>query len=92
MTLVTSFEAIGREYGRAEGQQELVLRQLSRKLGPLPKEVTARIAALDSAPMLLLTEALLDFATQDELCAWLDQPHGASPTHAAGAPDQNCKA
>jgi hypothetical protein len=80
MTLVTSFEAIGRE--------DVVLRLLTRKLGPLPEEVTARIAALDSATMLLLADALLDFATQDDLRAWLDQLPGASPTNAAGAADQ----
>ena len=88
MTLVTSFEAIGREDGRAEGQQELVLRQLTRKLGPLPKDVTARITALDNATMLLLADALLDFATQDELRAWVDQAPGASPPSAAETPDQ----
>ncbi|MFP4437030.1 MAG: DUF4351 domain-containing protein [Chloroflexaceae bacterium] len=88
MTLVTSFEAIGREDGRAEGQQELVLRLLTRKLGPLPEEVTARIVALDSATMLLLADALLDFATQDDLRVWLDQLPGVPPTNAAGAPDQ----
>jgi len=87
MTLVTSFEEIGREDGRVEGQQELVLRQLTRKLGPLPEEVTARITALESATMLLLADALLDFATQDDLRAWLDQAPGAPPTNAAEAPD-----
>ncbi|MFP4440273.1 MAG: DUF4351 domain-containing protein [Chloroflexaceae bacterium] len=100
MTLVTSFEEIGREdgrvegrvegraEGRVEGQQELVLRLLTRKLGPLPAEVTARIAALDSTTMLLLADALLDFATQDDLRAWLNRAPGASPANAAGAPDQ----
>jgi hypothetical protein len=65
-----------------------VLRQLTRKLGPLPAEVTARIAALENATMLLLADALLDFATQDDLRAWLDQPPGASSANAADAPDQ----
>jgi hypothetical protein len=92
MALVTSFEAIGREdgrtEGRAEGQQELVLRLLTRKLGPLPAEVTARIAVLESATMLLLADALLDFATQDDLRAWLDQRPGTSSANAADASDQ----
>jgi flagellar biosynthesis/type III secretory pathway protein FliH len=100
MTLVTSFEEIGREDGRTEGraegrvegrmegQQELVLRLLTRKLGPLSAEVTARIAALESATMLLLADALLDFATQDDLRAWLDQRPGTSSANAAEAPDQ----
>jgi hypothetical protein len=92
MALVTSFEAIGREdgrtEGRAEGQQELVLRLLTRKLGPLPAEMTARIAVLESATMLLLADALLDFATQDDLRAWLDQRPGTSSANAADASDQ----
>jgi hypothetical protein len=96
MTLVTSFEEIGREDGRAEGRvegrieerQALVLRQLTRKFGPLPEEVSTRITGLDSDTVLMLVDALLDFATQDDLVAWLDQPPGASPTNAAGAADQ----
>jgi hypothetical protein len=36
-------------------------------------EVTTRITALDSTTMLLLADALLDFATQNDLRAWLDQ-------------------
>jgi hypothetical protein len=38
--------------------------------------------------MLLLADALLDFATQDDLRARLDQLPGVPPTNAAGAPDQ----
>jgi hypothetical protein len=96
MTLVTSFEEIGREDGRAEGRvegrieerQALVLRQLTRKFGLLSEEVSTRITGLDSDTVLMLVDALLDFATQDDLVAWLDQPPGASPTNAAGAADQ----
>ncbi len=104
MTLVTSFEEIGREDGRVEGRvegraegraegrieerQALVLRLLTRKFGPLPEAVSTRITGLDSDTVLMLADALLDFATQAELIAWLDQPPGASPTNAAGAADQ----
>ena len=81
MTLVTSFEEIGREDGRVEGRvegrieerQALVLRLLTRKFGPLAEEVATRITGLDSDTMLLLADALLDFASQDDLVAWLDQ-------------------
>jgi hypothetical protein len=90
MALVTSFEAIGREDGRAEGrtegQQELVLRLLTRKLGPLPAEVPARIAALESATMLLLADALLDFATQEDLRAWLGLVSSFTFRPTSGAP------
>ena len=59
---VTSFE----EFGRVEGQRDLVLRQLNRKVGPLTEELQARVAAL--AP-----EGLLDFTNQTDLLVWLDQ-------------------
>jgi hypothetical protein len=88
MALVTSFEAIGREDGRIEERQALVLRQLTRRFGPLAEEVSTRITGLDSDTMLLLADALLDFATQDDLRAWLDQPPGASSANAAEASDQ----
>ncbi len=83
MTLVTSFEEIGRE----DEREELVLRLLTRKLGPLPEDVTTRIAALDSATMLLLADALLDFTTQEDLRAWLDQLPGAPPADNSAEPD-----
>jgi len=88
MTLVTSFEEIGREDGRVEERQALVLRQLTRKLGPLPEDVTTRIAALDSATMLLLADALLDFATQTDLHAWLEQPQDTPSSAGSAEPDQ----
>lgn len=76
-TFVTSFEEIGRAEGRAEGQREVVLRLLSRKLGAVPATVEAQIVALAPAQLLLLSEALLDFTTPDDLAAWLNaQEHG----------------
>ncbi len=64
MTLVTSFEEIGREDGRIEGRvegrieerQALVLRLLTRKFGSLPEEVSTRITGLDSDTVLILQE------------------------------------
>jgi hypothetical protein len=80
MPLVTSFEEIGRT--------DVVLRQLTRKLGPLPEDVTARIAALDTTTILLLADALLDFTTQDDLRAWLDQRPGAPSADNSAEPDE----
>jgi len=70
---VTSFEEFGRVEGRAEGQRDLVLRQLNRKVGPLAEELQARVAALAPAGLLTLSEALLDFTNQGDLLLWLDQ-------------------
>jgi hypothetical protein len=71
-TFVTSFEEIGRAEGRVEGQRDLIVRQLKRKLGPLTEAVQARVASLPPDAMLTLSEALLDFTEQTDLVAWLD--------------------
>lgn len=72
-TFVTSFEEIGREEGRLEERQAMVLRLLNRKVGPLADELHERVAALAPEALLTLSEALLDFTAQRDLAAWLDQ-------------------
>ncbi|WP_129676108.1 DUF4351 domain-containing protein [Candidatus Chloroploca sp. Khr17] len=79
-TFVTSFEEIGRE----EGQRELVLRLLTRKVGPLSATVQAQVTALSGEALLDLSDALLDFTQAADLTTWLDQ-HGAAATD--DAPD-----
>ena len=78
---VTSFEEIGREEGLVEGQTKgqrtLVLRLLTRKVGPLAPELQARVAALDPEALLTLSEALLDFTSMADLTAWLTEQTGA---------------
>ncbi len=69
---VTSFE----EIGRTEGQRDLVLRLINRKVGLLTEELQARVAALAPAVLLTLGEALLDFTDHGDLIAWLDQQAG----------------
>jgi hypothetical protein len=49
----------------------LVLRQLTHKFGPLPPAVTDRVRVLSTERLEVLGEALLDFATIDDLGAWL---------------------
>jgi hypothetical protein len=75
-TFVTSFEEIGLAEGlakgRAEGQIEIIMRQLERKIGPLPTPEQERVVALESAQALALSEALLDFGSLADLTAWLD--------------------
>jgi hypothetical protein len=73
-TFVSSVEEIGRE----DGQRDLVLRQLSRKLGSPSADLRGRVSALTSERLLDLSEALLDFASQTDLIAWLDQRPGAT--------------
>jgi predicted transposase YdaD len=85
-TFVSSVEEIGREEGRVEGRiegqnterRDLVLRQLDRKVGPLSDDLQARVTACTPTQLLDLSEALLDFASQASLIAWLNQHAGAS--------------
>jgi hypothetical protein len=67
-TFVTSFEELARE----EERQAIVLRQLNRKVGPLPEVLQTRVASLAPEVLLTLSEDLLDFADQRDLVAWLD--------------------
>jgi hypothetical protein len=67
-TFVTSFE----EIVRAEGQIEIIMRQLERKIGPLPTTEQERVVALASVQVLALSEALLDFGSLADLTVWLD--------------------
>lgn len=61
----------GLDEGRREAERALVLRQLTRRCGPLNPELQARIRALSSEQHGELSEALLDFRSLDDLEAWL---------------------
>ncbi len=74
MELLTSWERKGRAEGRIEGQRLLVERQLSRKLGPLPDLLRARLELLSLSQLSALGEALLDFMTPADLDSWLATP------------------
>ncbi len=63
--------AQGREEGREEGLLALLLRQLTRRCGSLPAEVTTQVQQLEAAQMLDLAEALLDFTSVADLTRWL---------------------
>lgn len=63
----------GRDEGRVEEGRALVLRLLTRKLGNLTPELTARVNSLSIERVESLGEALLDFQKLDELIAWLDE-------------------
>ncbi|PDV97989.1 DUF4351 domain-containing protein, partial [Candidatus Chloroploca asiatica] len=74
-TFVTSIEELafaeGVEQGRHQTLQEVVLRQLTRRCGPLPESVHHHVLALSPAHLLDLSETLLDFTSLDDLQAWL---------------------
>jgi predicted transposase/invertase (TIGR01784 family) len=65
-------EVIGLERGRSEGEQVLVLKQLTRKLGTINPEIKARVNSLNIDRIESLGEDLLDFTQISDLVAWLD--------------------
>ncbi len=61
----------GKQQGKQQGEQNLVIRQLQRRVGELPQEVIEEIQALSLERLEALGEALLDFTTMDDLLNWL---------------------
>jgi hypothetical protein len=75
MTYITTGERIGYERGIAEGKQEgeqnLVLRLLQKRVGELSEEIRVRIQTLSLNQLEALGEALLDFTAIEDLFNWL---------------------
>jgi len=63
----------GKQAGKQEGKQELILRLLNRRFGELDTNLIEQIRGLDVSQLEELAEALLEFSSQDELEAWLQQ-------------------
>ncbi len=59
------------ELGRHEGEVELVLRQLSRRLGAVSPSRKKLIQKLDLPKIEALGESLLDFESTADLARWL---------------------
>ncbi|WP_373530818.1 DUF4351 domain-containing protein [Nostoc sp.] len=68
MSYITTGERIGYE----RGKQELVLRQLQKRVGELPQEFRERIQTLSLEELEALGEALLDFTAIEDLLNWLE--------------------
>ena len=66
----TMYQAILRE-GQAAGEQALVLKQLTRKVGNLSSELISRVSGLNLDRLEALGEALLDFTSMADLESWL---------------------
>ena len=61
----------GRQEGRLQGQQELIMRQLVRRIGTVEPEIQARICRLPIDQLENLGEAILDFTSASDLMNWL---------------------
>lgn len=69
MEIVTSWE----QNGITRGKETLVMRQLRRRFGAVPDEVTARLDHLSAEELDNLGEALLDFDAVSDLEQWLSR-------------------
>lgn len=58
---------------RRAGEQSLILRLLTRKLGEMPNETRTQIEALGLAELEELAETLLSFTSLTDLSDWLEQ-------------------
>ena len=76
MPFVTSVERIAKAEGRTEGRTEggatVLLRQLTKRWGPLSEELQQQIRRLRIDQLGTLGEASLDFGSPQDLQAWLE--------------------
>jgi hypothetical protein len=62
-----------REQAKQEGKQDLILRQLNRRLGEIDSSLISRINGLSIEQLEALGEALLDFTSVADLESWFNQ-------------------
>ncbi|AHB87642.1 protein of unknown function DUF2887 [Thermosynechococcus sp. NK55a] len=61
----------GLQQGLQEGEVLVILRQLRRRFGSVPRDLEERIRQLSISQIEALAEALLDFRELEEVAAWL---------------------
>jgi predicted transposase/invertase (TIGR01784 family) len=64
-------EARGEAKGKVEGERSLILRLLTRRIGPIASKTEAQIRTLSLTELEELGEALLDFSGSTDLDNWL---------------------
>ena len=64
--------SLANEGVKQTGEQALILRQLTRRVGSLAPEMLVQVQALSLAQLESLGEALLDFAEAGDLVRWLE--------------------
>ncbi|QGP92719.1 hypothetical protein MGLY_21080 [Neomoorella glycerini] len=75
MELTTSWHLKGWQQGRQEGRQEILLRQLRKRLGTISPEVEAKIKTLSVEQLDDLAEKIFDITSKDELLKVLTIKH-----------------
>jgi len=64
--------ALGEERGIRHGEATILLRQLTRTLGPITNALHDRITSLRQEKLEQLADAVLDFTAIDQLHGWLE--------------------
>ena len=64
-------EQVGEQRGVLKGEQSLILRLLTRRIGDLTPELRSQVQALPLTQLENLGEALLDFRESKDLDDWL---------------------
>lgn len=62
----------GMAQGIQEGKRSLLLKQLSRRLGTISDEIKVLLFQLEPEPLDVLSEALFDLQSLEDLCNWLE--------------------
>jgi hypothetical protein len=70
----------GIERGIEQGERSLILRLLTRRVGPVPDRLTTNLQLLSLDQLEALGEALLDFTGLADVEAWLERHPPISPT------------
>ena len=65
--------AEGEAKGEVKGEIKLAIRQLNRRFGEIPQNLTERIRELPLNEIESLGEALLDFQSLSDLVSWLER-------------------
>jgi hypothetical protein len=76
MPLVSPFEQMAEERGlqkRIERDKELIIRQLTRKLGTINADLQTQVKALNIDDLETLAEDLFDMDSIDDLQQWLSK-------------------
>jgi predicted transposase YdaD len=77
MEIVTSWMEQGIEQGLEQGMRQatvsLVERQLNRRCGGISPELDLAVRELSTPQLEELSEALLDFTSEADLVAWLNE-------------------
>ena len=72
MQITDQWAELGEERGIRRGEMAILLRLLTRKLGPIAPALHDRIADLPHEKLEQLADAVLDITAVDQLEAWLE--------------------